>query len=206
MKFPVRAPVSTLVALGGGWLILLAYIFGLEGLRATILGWVVLVSAAGLLLGVLNLAAVHFGKLRGGARNALYSFLLIVSMFVTFVVTAWLGPEHAAPQWVFDYLLLPVEASLVAVMAVTLTFAAARLLSRRVDLFAILFVAFAILTLMGSGPLLGINLPIVSDLLRPWLAQVLAGAGARGILIGVSLGTITTGLRVLLAADQPYGG
>lgn len=201
----MRSPVSTLVALGGGWLILLAYIFGLESLRTLILGWVVLVAAAGLLLGALNLAAVHFGKLRRGTRNAFYSFLLLGSMVLTFVITAWLGPGHPAAQWIFDYLLLPVEASLVAVMAVTLVFAAARLLGRRADLFAILFLAAALLTLMGSGPLLGINLPIVSDLLRPWLAQVLAGAGARGILIGVSLGTIATGLRVLLAADRPYG-
>jgi hypothetical protein len=30
--------------------------------------------------------------------------------------------------------------------------------------------------------------------------------GARGILIGVSLGILTTGLRVLFGTDRPYGG
>jgi hypothetical protein len=28
----------------------------------------------------------------------------------------------------------------------------------------------------------------------------------RGILIGVALGALTTGLRVLFGADRPYGG
>jgi hypothetical protein len=29
-------------------------------------------------------------------------------------------------------------------------------------------------------------------------------AGARGILLGVALGTVATGLRVLLGIDRPY--
>ncbi len=198
MNGNLRAPVSTAVALVGGWLTLFSILFGLEGLRATLLGWVMLVAAAGLLLGVLNLGTVHFTKLRGGSRNALYSFVLLVALFLTFVITAWLGPEAAAPQWLFRYIQLPVETSLMAVLAVTLTLAGARLLARRTDLFGVVFWVTALLALLGSGPL--------GDGLRPWLAQTLAGAGGRGILIGVSLGTIATGLRALLAADRPYGG
>jgi len=30
--------------------------------------------------------------------------------------------------------------------------------------------------------------------------------GARGILIGVALGSLLTGLRVLFGFDRPYGG
>jgi len=35
---------------------------------------------------------------------------------------------------------------------------------------------------------------------------VFAAGGARGILLGVALGTLTTGLRILFGADRPYGG
>jgi hypothetical protein len=31
-------------------------------------------------------------------------------------------------------------------------------------------------------------------------------AGARGILLGIALGSVTTGLRILLGADRPYSG
>jgi len=34
---------------------------------------------------------------------------------------------------------------------------------------------------------------------------VWAVGGARGLLLGVALGSITAGLRVLLATDRPYG-
>jgi hypothetical protein len=35
---------------------------------------------------------------------------------------------------------------------------------------------------------------------------VVAAAGARGILLGVALGTLTTGLRILFGTDLPYKG
>jgi hypothetical protein len=38
-----------------------------------------------------------------------------------------------------------------------------------------------------------------------WLSQVPAVAGARGLMLGIALGIIATGLRVLLAMDRPYG-
>jgi len=41
---------------------------------------------------------------------------------------------------------------------------------------------------------------------RPWISQVWALGGARGILIGVGLGALLTGLRVLFGIDRPYGG
>jgi len=31
------------------------------------------------------------------------------------------------------------------------------------------------------------------------------GGGARGLLIGVALGTLLTGLRILFGIDRPYG-
>jgi hypothetical protein len=40
--------------------------------------------------------------------------------------------------------------------------------------------------------------------LRNWLVNTWAVAGARGILLGVALGAIATGLRILLGSDRPY--
>ncbi|NIR13173.1 MAG: hypothetical protein GWN86_04170 [Desulfobacterales bacterium] len=33
-----------------------------------------------------------------------------------------------------------------------------------------------------------------------------AVGGARGILLGVALGVIATGIRVIIGTDKPYGG
>jgi hypothetical protein len=48
-------------------------------------------------------------------------------------------------------------------------------------------------------------LPLVGNL-RTWIVQVPSVGGARGILLGVALGTIATGLRILMGSDRPYGG
>jgi hypothetical protein len=62
------------------------------------------------------------------------------------------------------------------------------------------------LIFLGSATLPFGDVPIVGTLIRPWVTQIWALGGARGILIGVALGTITTGLRVLFGVDRPYGG
>ena len=94
-----------------------------------------------------------------------------------------------------------------ALLAVTLTYASIRLLRRRLNLLSVIFLVTAVLILLGTAPLpfLG-TIPGLSDLVRPFISQVLAAAGARGILLGVALGTLTTGIRILFGADRPYGG
>jgi sulfite exporter TauE/SafE len=102
---------------------------------------------------------------------------------------------------------LPVEASLMALLAITLTYASIRLLRRHLNLLSVIFLITAVLILLGTAPwpFLG-DVPFLSNIIRPIVAQIPATAGARGILLGVALGTLTTGLRILFGADRPYGG
>jgi len=114
----------------------------------------------------------------------------------------------AANAILLDGIIIPVEVSLMAVLSVTLIVAAIRMLRTRTDLPAILFLATAFVALLGIGlrSFLG-QIPVLSDLAQSQLVMnILALGGARGILIGVALGTLTTGLRILLGIDRPYGG
>jgi hypothetical protein len=72
---------------------------------------------------------------------------------------------------------------------------------------SVIFLVTAWVILVGTAPwpFLG-DVPFFSDIVRPIIAQIPAAAGARGILIGVALGTLTTGLRILFGSDRPYGG
>jgi hypothetical protein len=66
-------------------------------------------------------------------------------------------------------------------------------------------VVTAVVVLLGQVPLgryLGDFLPRIKD----WILNVPGTAGMRGIIIGVALGTIATGVRVLMGFDRPYGG
>ena len=91
-------------------------------------------------------------------------------------------------------------------LTVSLIYAAIRLLRRRADVMSTVFLITAAVMILGFATLPFGNIPLLGTLVRPWITQVLALGGARGILIGVALGTLTTGLRVLFGADRPYGG
>jgi len=108
--------------------------------------------------------------------------------------------------WLFNTFQVPVEVSLLAVLAFILVYAGARLLTRRPRWNTIVFVVTVLLVLLGSVPLLFIGEIAPLSAVRGWLTQVPAIAGARGLLLGVALGTVATGLRILIGVDRPYGG
>ncbi len=204
----MRAPFSAVIAISLGIIVLLGYfvpIGPLISLRIVLLDWAVILAGVALLVGVVNLFYVHWKKTSDGNVDSLYSAVTVFALLVTIVLVGWFGPTHAFSLWIFDYIQVPVESSLMAVLAITLAYASARLLRRRIDLLSVVFLATTLVILLATAPIFGIELPGLGDL-RDWIAQVPATAGARGILLGVALGIIATGLRVLMGADRPYGG
>jgi hypothetical protein len=77
--------------------------------------------------------------------------------------------------------------------------------SRGITAPMLIFAGVVLLTLIGSVSLPNLEVPLLHEL-RNWITQVWALGGLRGILIGVALGTIATGLRILLGSDRPYSG
>lgn len=209
----VIAIVSTAIAIASGVLVLAGYFFAqkadgqaslLTNIRLTLLNWAIILAGFAIFIGILSLFQVHFKKIQNKQKGSVYSLLLIISLVATFLFGL---AKPVQVEKIFTTVQLPVEASLMALLTVTLTYASIRLLRRRFNLLSVIFLVTALLILLGTAPLpfLG-DLPGLSDWVRPFLAHVMAGAGARGILLGMALGTLTTGLRILFGADRPYGG
>ena len=101
---------------------------------------------------------------------------------------------------------IPVETTLTAVLAIALAYAAMRLLGRRMGLMAIVFVTSTVLYLLLNSGILAVDsgAPALKSALG--VLQRLPVAGARGILLGIALGSLTTGLRVLMGVDRPFSG
>jgi hypothetical protein len=165
----------------------------------------VILTAVVSLVGIANLTRVHWQKVQKGEAGNVYSAVLLIFLFLTIVITGFFGPNSDWSLWIFNYVEVPIESSLMAVLAVVLAYASARMLKRRLTFFSLIFVATVLLVLLGTVSIPGIQIPMLRDL-RNWFTNVLAVAGARGILIGVGLGTVATGLRILIGADRPYGG
>lgn len=180
----------------------------LIALGRVLVGFAVLLAGAALLLGLYNLLTVHIRKISLQERGWAYSALLVLSLLATFAIGLLFGPDNPVALVLFNSVQLPVEASLMGLLAITLTLAGFRLISRRKDLLSFIFVAVAVFVLLGTGPWPSGETSgafILVGNLRNWLAQIWAAGGARGILLGVALGATATGLRVLLTSDRPYG-
>ncbi len=207
----VKTPVSVVIVIAFGLVILAGYFIEvplLATLRGVFLQWAVLLWGVALLVGIANLFSVHWRKAASGEKGSFYSGITIFVLMITLAVAAYFGPTGTWSLWIYNYIQVPIEASLMAVLAVVLIYAAARLLRRRVGVFSLVFILTGLVMLAGTAPLVGIEIPGLHGPggVRALIAQIPAVAGARGILLGVSLGVIATGLRVLMGVDRPYGG
>ena len=205
----MKGIISTSVAILTGLIVLVGYFFQIPvlfDLRSLILDWAVTLAAIMVFIGVFNLLSVNNSRIKNKEKGGFYSLVLIISLLITLVLGLFLKPGHPIMNFIFYSIQLPVEKSLMALLAVTLLVASINLLRRQPNLFSVIFLGTTLLVLLGTVPLPFGELPFIGDVLRPFIAQVLAASGARGILIGVALATLTTGLRVLFAADRPYGG
>lgn len=211
MKTPFSI-INAFIAILAGAVVLAGYLIpGLEFLSQTALSWAIILAGFSLIVGVINLLSVHWHKLASGKASGYNSLFLIMAFLVTVILVGLplpgiTGPESTAAQWLLKYIQIPVEASLLALLSVTLVVAIIRFLRRRQDGAALLFVATVVIILLGSVPLYRYGeLSLISGV-RDWLTNVLATAGVRGLLIGMALGTIAAGIRILMGADRPYGG
>jgi hypothetical protein len=199
--------VAVVVAIAFGLIVLVGYFLPVGGLleiRQLLVEWAVILAAVAVLVGVLSLLGVHWQKVRSGQKSSVYSILLIFSLVVTFLL-GMLGTNNPLISLVLNGIIVPAEATLMALLAVTLIYASARLLRRRADAMTFTFLGIAVVILLVSAPLPFGSLP-GADVVKWFLNEFFAVAGARGILIGVALGALTTGLRVLFGIDRPYGG
>jgi hypothetical protein len=197
-----------IIACATGLTILAGYFF--QDRFAPILGllinWgIVLVGLSGL-IGIAYLVRMHILRIAHRQKGGFYSVIVLIAFLFTLIAGLILTPQHAFYRdWVLN-IQTPVEASLLAVLSVTLLYASLYLIRTRGW------------TPMSVGFLVGALVSLILNLAlfqfqpgsrgEAWvlILRRLPLAGLRGILIGMALGGLIVGLRVLLAVDRPYEG
>ena len=210
MKYVIPAAL----AIGVGLVTLLSYFFPtvteLMSMRLILTNWAVVLAGLAMLIGVLNLILIHFRRIQGKARGATYSMLTVVAAVGTFVVGALEGLRSGAPALyeesslthaLFTGVLAASQAALASLVMFFLVLGAVRMLKTKPAGWTILFLAAVVVTLVGWLPL---DFMGFINGAREWIVSVPALAGARGILLGIALGTVAIGLRVLIGAERPY--
>ena len=194
-------------AIASGLIVLLGYFIPIQPLiklRLVLTDWAIVIAVFAVLIGIFNLIAVQMEKIRMRQAGSIYGAVLVLSLMLTFGFGLLLGPDHPFMRLAVDAVIVPVEAALMAILAVTLIYASVRLLRRRVDLMSSLFLVVAVLFLIAIMPTPIGQLPGSTFIIE--VVGMFSRGGARGLLLGIALGTLLTGLRVLFGIDRPYGG
>lgn len=203
----IKQKLPLAIAIAFGLLTLIGLLF-LPELSHLVLGWAGFLTAIALVLGVLNLLAVHLNRMVNG-RN-LYSGILALSMIIVFglAITDILDISQGGVDTAFNWIQVPLETALASLLAFFLLSAGFHMLKRQRSPWAVLFLLTAILLLLSqalaSAASLPQNLRSLFQQVQTIINNIIVTAGMRGLLIGIALGTITLSLRLLLGLDQPY--
>ncbi len=161
--------------------------------------WAIILTAFALLLGLINLLNVHLVRVaRREESGAGYSLVVLVTAMMVMLIGLFTGLTGAPMTWIFENVYVPLQSTLFGLIAFFLAAAAYRTMRARNGETLLMLLA-ALVVFIGQTPMLN----SLSDA-KEWVLSVPAEAGVRGILIGVGLGTLATGLRLLVGLDRPY--
>jgi hypothetical protein len=212
--------VATFIAVLAGLVVLIGYFGGpLQDARLALLSIVSVLAAWAVLAGSLNLVLVHGKKFLNQAPGWFYSLFVLVG-FVLVVLANLLAPflpgwgsgaANQANTWFFQTVVAVGGASLGGLVAFFLVFAAYKVLRTRRTPMTVIFVISLVLALIVLAPWPSFmqnpslaGSATLRDILSA-IVRVPAVAGARGLLLGITLGAVATGIRVLVGLERPYG-
>ncbi len=195
-----------------GILILAGYIYpaslpgyaAVNSIQSWLLAWAVTLSALAVLMAVFSVLRLHWSKVtRSSADPAALAGLTALILTVAMGLYSQGRPElKTSVQQTIGGLLFSLEGALFGLLAITLTYTAARLLRRRRGILSGAFLAGVLVFLLLNTGWLGFlaQSPFFAGLLD-FLEQIPV-AGGRGLLIGLAIGAMLAGLRVLVGQTQ----
>ena len=136
--------------------------------------------------------------------------VLILAFLVTLFLGLMFGPDNAVMVAIFNYIQLPIETSLMALLAISLVIAGYRIVAARKDLSSLIFIGTGVCDSPGDRTLGCRQRQRIAD--NVWRDTKLARSGLGGwegqggILLGVALGSIVTGTAGIACSRSTLRG
>ena len=172
--------------------------------------WMQIITGFAMLLGIASLFHVHFLKIKRQVPGWGYSLILYLGMIMTIIVgfashgDTTIDGGQTIFGWVYDYTMVPLQATMFSILAFFIASAAYRAFRARSREAAVLLSA-AVVVMMGRVPLGQFLLPWTWDITQ-WLLNVVNSAVRRAILIGVSMGAVALSIKIILGIERSYLG
>ncbi len=177
-----------------------------------LLDWIYIIGIFALALGIWSLIRVSWDKVRNRRENWPYSLVTLFGLFAMIIfgfdylrhfMTAQ-GLENFMFRHFFDYIMIPIQATMFSLLAFFIASAAYRAFRAR-SLLATLLLIAALIVMLRFNPYFGGLSPYLEKT-ASWLLNVPNLAAKRAIVIGVGLGIVATALKVILGIERAYLG
>lgn len=180
-----------------------------------ILAWARVIGVFALLIGIGTLIRLHYMRVRRRSSGWVYSIIIFFGFAVTAAIGIIGGQKGKIFVWIFDYILVPLDATMFSLLAFFIASAAYRAFRAR-TLDASLLLVAAIIVMFGRVPIgdflwqkilpqiLVDKLPFSPESVAEWIMANPNTAARRGIMIGAALGAISTSLKIILGIERPY--
>jgi hypothetical protein len=223
----MRKEIPLIISFIVGFMLLFAIFLPFEpfpGLDEELSIWFDIIAVFAFILGGGNLIRVHGNKIYKRSEDWIYSVVCLVGFFGMLYVGVFQtgGPvaegagytaEGKVFQWFYDAVFYSCGATIFSLLAFFVASAAYRAFrARTVEAAILLGTAFIILTgrtFLGqflTGWLPEFLKPLNIPLLFNWILSTPNQAGQRAIMIGISLGIISTSLKIILGIERSYLG
>jgi hypothetical protein len=203
----MKRALPVIVAIITGVFILVALVLpvSLGGYLSIVLRWAIVVGAMALLVAIAHLFLAQWRRLMRGNKGSLYSLVFVLVFLLSLAGGLVLGVDDANYRLWVASIQKPLEVSLLGLLALVMTSAIVQFYRARG--WSPLTLAFGISTLIflviGLGFLQALNIVQLNAALRVF--EQLPLIGARGLLLGVAIGALLLGLRVLFGLQRPWG-
>ncbi len=195
--------------------------------------WDRIIAGFALLLGIYSLLNHHYHKLRRLVPGWGFSVVVYVGFFAMMLSGFIWGINNPPPEtvrdmtgvilgqrqtqvpfmWIYDYVFVPMQATMFSILAFYIASAAYRAFRARTKEATVLLIT-AIIVMLGRVPIGALLIPFKpfhGDVeLLPWFTEWILNnpsmAAQRGIMIGIGLGIIATSLRIIFGIERTYMG
>jgi hypothetical protein len=140
------------------------------------------------------------------SSSRIFSLVVSFSLMITLIAGLILGATDPLFQRVVTNIQIPIETTLFGMISISLAYAAFLFIRQRKGWVNTVFIISVVFFLLANSWFLvwGQSIPVLSEIISA--IQKIPLAGSRGVLIGISLGSLVTGLRILTGIDRPYSG